>query len=303
MEPAEDRGSVAVRLRAFIPLLFCLALLIVLLGWLFHASQSRRATIRFSVAIDGTPVPYHSARLNGDPYQAGERCGLGSKFLEIDAPDAEPFQTNLHTWYSGADLGTINLARSKGTLAVEVVPARNKVVIRGQHFQKEIANCGIENLTVPVGDYEISSQFEHFQIAKRITVRRNTTESLRIQPAVAAVALSAEPADADFRFECQSGFPINLSGKTPVVLNELPLGKYLINMRRGRFCHACIVAPVPLQPKRWMCKQVLPNELQTIGDHIKARRIQLHLLQTDVAKLIGVHCASVQNRERKRTSR
>ena len=65
------------------------------------------------------------------------------------------------------------------------------------------------------------------------------------------------------------------------------------------FCHGCIVAPLPAQPTRWKCMQTVPNELCTIGDHIKARRIQLHLFQSDVAKQIGVHFASVQNWERK----
>jgi DNA-binding XRE family transcriptional regulator len=64
------------------------------------------------------------------------------------------------------------------------------------------------------------------------------------------------------------------------------------------FCHGCIVAPLPPQPKRWICRQSVPNELLTIGDHIKARRITLHLFQNDVAKQIGVHRASVQNWER-----
>jgi len=64
------------------------------------------------------------------------------------------------------------------------------------------------------------------------------------------------------------------------------------------FCHGSIVAPLPPQPTRWMCRQVVPNELRTIGDHLKARRIQLHLFQMDVAKQIGVHKASVQNWER-----
>ena len=41
-----------------------------------------------------------------------------------------------------------------------------------------------------------------------------------------------------------------------------------------------------------------PTELRTIGDHIKARRIQLRLFQTDVAKQIGVHFAFIQKWER-----
>lgn len=51
-------------------------------------------------------------------------------------------------------------------------------------------------------------------------------------------------------------------------------------------------------PNRWKCTQVAPTELKTIGDHLKSHRIKLHLMQPDVANLIGVHFASIQNWER-----
>jgi transcriptional regulator with XRE-family HTH domain len=64
------------------------------------------------------------------------------------------------------------------------------------------------------------------------------------------------------------------------------------------FCQSCIVAPIPLQPKRWKCTQTVPNAPKTIGDHLKAKRLSLHLFQTNLARLIGVHKVSVQNWER-----
>ncbi len=203
--------------------------------WLFHTSRAREATVRFTVSIESSPKLFYSARLNGSPYQAGDRCGLGSKTLVLEGPDTEPFRTNLFVWYSGADLGNIDLKRSTGTLAVEVAPAQNKVLIRGQHLQKEIANCGNESFLVPVGEYEVISQFEHFQVAKRITVQRNSSATVSIRPTVTTSAITAEPADAEFRFECKSGFPINLSGKTPAIINGLPTGKYDLTISRGKF--------------------------------------------------------------------
>lgn len=80
--------------------------------------------------------------------------------------------------------------------------------------------------------------------------------------------------------------PHLVSIKTPIRWRALP------------FCHGSIVAPLPAQPTRWICTQTLPNELRTIGDHIKARRIQLHSFQNEVAQQIGVHTASLQNWER-----
>jgi len=46
------------------------------------------------------------------------------------------------------------------------------------------------------------------------------------------------------------------------------------------------------------CTQVVPAEPKTIGEHIKKRRLQLHLMQSDLAKFFGVHKGSIQNWER-----
>jgi transcriptional regulator with XRE-family HTH domain len=51
-------------------------------------------------------------------------------------------------------------------------------------------------------------------------------------------------------------------------------------------------------PNRWKCTQVAPKEPKTIGEHIKKRRLALHLLQADLAKRLGVHWGSIQNWER-----
>jgi DNA-binding XRE family transcriptional regulator len=46
------------------------------------------------------------------------------------------------------------------------------------------------------------------------------------------------------------------------------------------------------------CTQTVPGKLKTLGGHIKKRRIELHLLQSQLAKLLGVGRISVQNWER-----
>jgi DNA-binding transcriptional regulator YiaG len=56
------------------------------------------------------------------------------------------------------------------------------------------------------------------------------------------------------------------------------------------FCHAELRASRP-QPSRY------PKEINTLGDHIRARRLDLHLLQSEVAKQIGVHNVTVHNWE------
>jgi transcriptional regulator with XRE-family HTH domain len=50
-------------------------------------------------------------------------------------------------------------------------------------------------------------------------------------------------------------------------------------------------------PHLWKCTQTAPREPKTLGEHIKKRRIELHLLQSQLAKRLGVDRISVQNWE------
>ena len=45
-----------------------------------------------------------------------------------------------------------------------------------------------------------------------------------------------------------------------------------------------------------------PPELNTLGDHIRARRLERGLFQKDVAKLVGVCTDTVTNGEKNRSS-
>jgi len=63
------------------------------------------------------------------------------------------------------------------------------------------------------------------------------------------------------------------------------------------FCHLRIRVVRCLYPNRWKCTQIVPTEPKTIGEHIKKRRLALHLLQADLAKRFGVHCGSIQSWE------
>jgi transcriptional regulator with XRE-family HTH domain len=57
------------------------------------------------------------------------------------------------------------------------------------------------------------------------------------------------------------------------------------------FCHAELRAPKPLS-------EHYPKEINTLGDHIRTRRLSLNLLQKQVAEKIGVNAATITNWER-----
>jgi len=61
------------------------------------------------------------------------------------------------------------------------------------------------------------------------------------------------------------------------------------------FCHVTLRGQKPLPA-------AYPKALRTIGDRLRRRRLELGLLQRDVAARLGVNKTTVYNWERKRTA-
>jgi len=61
------------------------------------------------------------------------------------------------------------------------------------------------------------------------------------------------------------------------------------------FYHPALIAKKPKE-------SAYPSELQTIGDHIRARRLDLRIFQKDVAKRIGVTTDTITNWEKHRST-
>jgi transcriptional regulator with XRE-family HTH domain len=51
-------------------------------------------------------------------------------------------------------------------------------------------------------------------------------------------------------------------------------------------------------PPHWKTGQRLSESQQSLGDQIRMHRLELHWLQADLAKAIGVHVVSISNWER-----
>jgi DNA-binding XRE family transcriptional regulator len=64
------------------------------------------------------------------------------------------------------------------------------------------------------------------------------------------------------------------------------------------FCHLQIKALRCPYPDLWKCKQIVPDKPTTLGEHIRRRRLELHMLQSQVASLLRANRISVQNWER-----
>ena len=61
------------------------------------------------------------------------------------------------------------------------------------------------------------------------------------------------------------------------------------------FCHVQLIAWKPLPP-------AYPRELKTLGDHLRKRRLDLGLLQKQVADRLEVNAMTICNWETNRTS-
>ena len=61
------------------------------------------------------------------------------------------------------------------------------------------------------------------------------------------------------------------------------------------FCHIRLTGRKPPSP-------AYPRHLRTLGDHLRRRRLDLGLLQRDVAEELGVNETSIHNREYNRSS-
>ena len=102
---------------AFRPVLWWFVASSVLFFWRYHYTQASRATVQFTISIEGREGQIlHKARLNGLPYEAGKPSGVGWKKISVQASGAEPFATNCFVWYDGATFGNITLARTRGRM-------------------------------------------------------------------------------------------------------------------------------------------------------------------------------------------
>ena len=63
------------------------------------------------------------------------------------------------------------------------------------------------------------------------------------------------------------------------------------------FCDLHLKAVIRPYPYRWKCTQSVPKVPKTLGEHLKRRRLELHLFQADLAKMLGVDVESIRNWE------
>lgn len=130
-----------------LPLLWWVVVSSLLLLWRFHEVQSSKATVTFTVSMEGQTGPIlHDSTINGFRYLAGQPSGVGRKKLVVEARNAEPFETNVFVWYGGAAFGKINLTRTRGKMDLNISSRAESVRITGSEERLSLTNFTREPL-------------------------------------------------------------------------------------------------------------------------------------------------------------
>ena len=225
--------------KALRPLLAWIVLSVVLLTWQNHRRQEQRATINFTVMLEGRTVHLtrseYRAELDGEIYDAGRHSGLWRKRLTIQAPDAETFSTNVLVWYGGKDLGNITLARSRGTLDLNLKPAAIRVSVWGAETNRSFPNSAHESLSLPTGRYHITATFARFETNRAVEIVAHQTSHLLIDAGITALNLISEPTNAEFELNSVAVPEVSILSNTPVTLTDLPAGDYKLRIWRDDY--------------------------------------------------------------------
>lgn len=218
---------------AFQPLLFWFLGGAMLLTW----DAYLRTTIRFRVSTDLGELQRTSATVDGERFFIGQRLQPGHRKLVVTATDVEPVERDLFLWLGEHDLGTIKLARSRGTLLVSARPQPATIEIRGPFLtnSSQIAGSAAVFDSIPVGRYNVTAFFAHSSEGWEADVVRNQTTRLNLEGKVGVLNVSTIPADADFSLTGGLRRDIQVKGKTPVVVNQLPPGQYMLEVARDDY--------------------------------------------------------------------
>jgi hypothetical protein len=212
-------------MRGLRPVVWWLLLVVVLFVIHTHQRLSPLTRLTFSPSLQGHAVAFESsARFDGNKIESGNRIPLGWHTFTISHPKAVPFSTNLFVWYGEHNLGNIALARSTGTLSLEVHPAAKVLTIRGPEFSTTLTNSTGLTSSVPTDPYLIHARYDHWQENKELTVFSGQTNTVRIAPSLGDIELWCNQPDATFKLSMLD--KATVEGRFPGDVSGLPTGTY-----------------------------------------------------------------------------
>lgn len=222
--------------HAFYPLVIYLFVALPILGWDIHLRQAARTFVRVAAQLEGGPLEAPlQVEIDGKPASLDASVPIGHRTIRLGSRDTETWSTNRFVWYGDNPLGTVQLRRSRGDLTVAVKPVPLQVTLSGRLTN---ATSGVSNPSfkgLPVGEYQVELQFQHFTEKLRVRVERNGTHVLNRAFPVAHLKAESMPAGSSFEVLAPVGERWFFRGETPGVVNDLPPGRYRVTFARGDY--------------------------------------------------------------------
>lgn len=214
------------------PLFWWFILVLVLYGIRTNQRLLEKTRLNFSVTMQGQAVNA-TATFDGQPAVSGQKISLGNHTFAVAYPKGETFSTNMSVWYGEHNLGTIDLKRATGTLAVTADPPAPLILIAGPEWSVTLTNSSGLTTNVPTDQYTVESRYAHWGRSDEVTVFAGTTANWRIAPQLGAVRLSCNHSDATFQLMTPNDRQVEAGG-FPDLIVELPEGDYnLISQHHG----------------------------------------------------------------------
>ncbi|MEI6196890.1 MAG: PEGA domain-containing protein, partial [Verrucomicrobiota bacterium] len=214
--------------RVLRPVFWWLLLVLVLYGIRTHQLWMEKTRLNFSATLAGQTIfPEAMATVDGQPIMSGQKISLGSHIFTVTHPKGEAYSTNLHIWYGGQNLGTIDLKRAFGTLSVTADPAADWLVIRGPEWSVVLTNSSGLTKSLPTDQYEVEASYPHWRKIFAAGVFANQTTPCNIAPHFGGLNLKCNQSDATFQLQTADGQSFS-DGLLPVTITGVPPGDYKI---------------------------------------------------------------------------
>lgn len=212
-------------LRTLRPLFIAALAIFVLAGIEIHKRLSQTTTISLNVTLEGRSIQGEfEATCDGVPFTSGSRRSVGSHRIEVRHPKTRVFSTNIFLWYGSRNLGTIDLARARGTLSVSVHPSPQYLNIQSGEFQANIIGGTNFSEALPTGVYHVDARYQHHDERRSVAVQSGDLARVDLRPQLGALLLKANRPGAHYIVFSKDGSVVS-EGQTPRTLTELPAGE------------------------------------------------------------------------------
>lgn len=216
--------------RAFLPFWITLLWGSVVLSRDYHIRHAALTRLSVQVTVEGMqPEENVSVEVNGERQDLNSPVPIGFAKIRVYVRDCESENRNRFIWYGVTDLGSMDLARSRGSLTASVVPTPDSYELTGKRGRWTNTTGAFTD--VPVGRYELVSRFGSLIEQTKVEVTRNQPNRLEVAAKIGSLELSAEPAEGEFDLMSTASNEHGV-GRFPTNYARLPAGAYRLIAKR-----------------------------------------------------------------------